>query len=164
MNAILYENRSHYYSTNATGVAREQTRASALRTALPFLLILGPQLTEASEMPTLFEKIIAGELPANIIYRDARVVAFLDIRPAAPVHILIVPLKVIPTADDVADEDEALIGHMVIVARDLARQQGIAKSGYRLIINCNPDGGQEVYHLHLHLLGGRSLGLLGLRT
>jgi histidine triad (HIT) family protein len=111
-------------------------------------------------MPTLFEKIISGELPAQVIYRDGRVIAFLDIRPAAPVHILIVPHKVIPTADDIADEDEALVGHMVIVARDIARQQGIAKSGYRLIINCNPDSGQEVYHLHLHLLGGRALGPL----
>jgi histidine triad (HIT) family protein len=109
-------------------------------------------------MPTLFEKIIAGELPATVLYRDPRVTAFLDIRPAAPVHILIVPNKPIPTANDIADEDEALIGHMFIVARDLARQQGIAESGYRLIINCNADGGQEVYHLHVHLLGGRALG------
>ncbi len=111
-------------------------------------------------MPTLFEKIIAGELPATIVFRDSRVIAFLDIRPAAPVHILIVPHKVIPTTDDIADEDESLIGHMVIVARDIARQHGIAKSGYRLIINCNPDSGQEVYHLHMHLLGGRPLGPL----
>jgi histidine triad (HIT) family protein len=109
-------------------------------------------------MPTLFEKIIAGELPATVLYRDSRVIAFLDIRPAAPVHILIVPNKPIPTADDVTDEDESLIGHMFIVARDLARERGIAKSGYRLIVNCNADGGQEVYHLHLHLLGGRRLG------
>jgi histidine triad (HIT) family protein len=111
-------------------------------------------------MPTLFEKIINGELPANIVYRDPRVVAFLDIRPAAPVHILIVPNKVIPTTDDIEDEDEALLGHMVIVARNLAREHGIAKSGYRLVINCNPDSGQEVYHLHLHLLGGRAMGPL----
>jgi len=111
-------------------------------------------------MPTLFEKIISGELPANIVFQDDRVVAFLDIRPAAPIHILIVPRKVIPTTDEVEDEDAALIGHMVIVARDLARRNGIAKSGYRLIINCNPDSGQEVYHLHLHLIGGRSLGPL----
>ena len=97
-------------------------------------------------MPTLFEKIIAGDLPATVLYRDPRVIAFLDIRPAAPVHILIVPNKVIPTANDIADEDESLIGHMFIVARDLARQQGIAESGYRLIINCNAHGGQEVYH------------------
>ena len=111
-------------------------------------------------MPTLFEKIIAGELPANVVYRDSRVVAFLDIRPAAPVHILIVPHKVIPTTDDIEDDDAALLGHMVIVARDLARAHGVAKSGYRLIINCNPDSGQEVYHLHLHLIGGRPLGPL----
>jgi histidine triad (HIT) family protein len=111
-------------------------------------------------MPTLFEKIIAGDLPATVLYRDPRVIAFLDIRPAAPVHILIVPNKPIPTANDIADEDEALIGHMFIVARDLARQQGIAESGYRLIINCNPDSGQEVYHLHMHLLGGRAMGPL----
>jgi histidine triad (HIT) family protein len=109
-------------------------------------------------MPTLFEKIIAGELPATVLHRDTRVIAFLDIKPAAPVHILIVPNKPIPTANDIADEDESLIGHMVTVARDLARQHGIADSGYRLIINCNRDGGQEVYHLHLHLLGGRPLG------
>jgi histidine triad (HIT) family protein len=115
---------------------------------------------EAYEMPTLFERIIAGELPSTVLFRDARVIAFLDIRPAAPVHILIVPHKVIPTTDDIADDDESLIGHMVIVARDLARQHGIAQSGYRLIINCNPDSGQEVYHLHMHLLGGRPLGPL----
>jgi histidine triad (HIT) family protein len=115
-------------------------------------------------MPTLFEKIIAGEVPATVVFRDSRVIAFLDIRPAAPVHILIVPNKVIPTVNDIADEDEALIGHMVIVARDLARQQGIAKDGYRLIINCNAHGGQEVYHLHLHLIGGRPLGPMIPRT
>jgi histidine triad (HIT) family protein len=111
-------------------------------------------------MPTLFEKIIAGELPADVVFRDSRVIAFLDIRPAAPVHILIVPNKPIPTTDDIADEDESLIGHMVIVARDLARRYDVAKSGYRLIINCNPDSGQEVYHLHIHLLGGKPLGPL----
>ena len=115
-------------------------------------------------MPTLFEKIIAGELPADIVYRDSRVIAFADIRPAAPVHLLIVPLKPIPTTDDIEDDDESLIGHMVIVARNLARQRGIAKSGYRLIVNCNPDSGQEVYHLHVHLLGGRPLGPLVQRT
>jgi histidine triad (HIT) family protein len=124
-----------------------------------FLIILSlNRAWDGIFMATLFEKIIAGELPAHILFRDSRVVAFLDIRPAAPTHILIVPIKPIPTANDIADEDEALIGHMVIVARDIAKQQGIAESGYRLIINCNADGGQEVYHLHLHLLGGRSLG------
>ncbi len=111
-------------------------------------------------MPTLFEKIIAGELPATVVFRDSQVIAFADIRPAAPVHILIVPHKPIPTTDELSDADAPLVGHMVMVARDLARQQGIAKSGYRLILNCNPDSGQEVYHLHLHLLGGRPLGPL----
>jgi histidine triad (HIT) family protein len=115
-------------------------------------------------MPTLFEKIISGELPATVVHRDSRVIAFLDIRPAAPVHILISPIKPIPTANDIANEDESLIGHMFIVARDLARQQGIADDGYRLIINCNSHGGQEVYHLHLHLLGGRPLGPMVSRT
>ena len=111
-------------------------------------------------MPTLFERIIAGELPATVVFRDSEVIAFLDIRPAAPVHILIVPHKPIPTTDELDDADAPLVGHMVMVARDLARQHGIAKSGYRLILNCNPDSGQEVYHLHLHLLGGRPLGPL----
>lgn len=109
-------------------------------------------------MPTLFEKIIAGELPANIVHKDDRVTAFRDIRPAAPTHILIVPNKPIPTANDIADADEALIGHLFTVARDLARKEGIADDGYRLVINCNRNGGQEVYHLHVHLLGGKPLG------
>ncbi len=109
-------------------------------------------------MPTLFERIISGELPAKIVFRDERVTAFLDIHPAAPVHILIVPNKAIATANDIADGDEALVGHLFIVARDLAREHGIAADGYRLIINCNSHGGQEVYHLHMHLLGGRPLG------
>ena len=109
-------------------------------------------------MPTIFEKIIAGELPATIVHRDDQVIAFHDIRPVAPVHVLIVPRKPIPTVDDVADEDQGLMGHMVLVARDLARQLGVAQAGYRLIFNCNAHGGQEVYHLHLHLIGGRPLG------
>jgi len=109
-------------------------------------------------MPTLFEKIIAGELPAAIVHKDDRVTAFRDIRPAAPTHILIVPNKAIPTANDIEDGDEALIGHLFTVARDLARKEGIADNGYRLIVNCNAHGGQEVYHLHVHLLGGRPLG------
>lgn len=109
-------------------------------------------------MPTLFERIIAGELPAKIVYKDERVTAFRDIRPRAPTHILIVPNKVIETANDIADGDEALIGHLFTVARDLAKQEGIAEKGYRLIVNCNEHGGQEVFHLHLHLVGGKPLG------
>jgi histidine triad (HIT) family protein len=109
-------------------------------------------------MPTLFERIVARELPATILHQDERVTAFRDINPQAPVHILIVPNKAIPTANDIADADEALIGHMFTVARDLARREGIADDGYRLIINCNAHGGQEVYHLHVHLVGGAPLG------
>ncbi len=109
-------------------------------------------------MPTLFERIIARELPADIVHQDERVTAFRDIHPRAPVHILVVPTKPIPTSNDIGDGDEALIGHMFTVARDLAKREGIAADGYRLIINCNQHGGQEVYHLHLHLLGGKPLG------
>jgi histidine triad (HIT) family protein len=109
-------------------------------------------------MPTLFERIIAGEIPANIVYRDDRVIAFRDIRPRAPTHILIVPHKAIPTANEIADEDEALVGHLFTVARDLAKKEGIAEKGYRLIINCGDHAGMEVPHLHLHLVGGKPLG------
>jgi len=114
-------------------------------------------------MATIFEKIIQGELPADIVYRDDRVTAFRDIRPAAPTHILIVPNKPIPTVNDVTPEDEPLLGHMIYVAKLLAEKEGIAEDGYRLIINCNKHGGQEVYHLHLHLIGGRPLGPMVVR-
>lgn len=109
-------------------------------------------------MATLFEKIIAGEIPATIVYQDDRVTAFRDISPQAPVHILIVPNKPIPTVNDVSVEDEAALGHLFIVARDLAKREGIAENGFRLIVNCNKHGGQVVYHLHMHLLGGAPLG------
>ncbi len=109
-------------------------------------------------MPTIFSKIIAREIPSDIVYQDDRVTAFKDIHPQAPVHVLIVPNKEIPTVDDVTPEDEALLGHMFVVAKQIARDQGIDESGYRLLINCKGDGGQEVNHLHMHLLGGRRLG------
>lgn len=109
-------------------------------------------------MPTLFERIVSRELPADIVYQDDQITAFRDIHPRAPVHILIVPNKPIATANDIADADAPLIGRLFVVARDLARQQGIAEDGYRLVVNCNRHGGQEVYHLHLHLIGGAPLG------
>jgi histidine triad (HIT) family protein len=109
-------------------------------------------------LSTIFSKIISGEVPATIVYRDELVTAFRDINPSAPVHILIVPNKEIATANDLTDEDEQTAGRMLLVAGRIAEQEGIAQSGYRLIINCNHDGGQEVYHLHMHLLGGRRLG------
>ncbi|RYG88310.1 histidine triad nucleotide-binding protein [bacterium] len=108
-------------------------------------------------MPTLFERIYAGEIPADVLYRDEEIIAFRDIHPRARVHVLIVPRKPIPTADDIADEDAPLVGRLFVVARDLARKEGIAEDGYRLLINCRAHGGQEVFHLHLHLLGGEPL-------
>lgn len=109
-------------------------------------------------MASIFSKIVAGEIPAEIVYQDERVTAFKDIHPLAPVHILIIPNKEIATVDDVSPEDEATLGHLFVVAKEVARKLGIAESGYRLIINCKGDGGQEVFHLHMHLLGGKKLG------
>ncbi len=108
--------------------------------------------------PTIFARIIAREIPADIVYSDDWITAFRDIDPLAPVHILIVPNKAIATVNDIDDADAELIGCMLLVARDIAKQEGIAASGYRLVINCNVDGGQEVFHLHMHLIGGRYLG------
>ncbi len=107
---------------------------------------------------TIFSKIIRKEMDADIVYEDGEVTAFRDINPKAPTHILIVPNKIIPTVNDVTAEDEQVLGKLMTVAAKLAQQAGIAESGYRLIVNCNRDGGQEVYHLHMHLLGGRALG------
>ena len=115
-------------------------------------------------MSTLFTKIINGELPSDKVYEDDQVCAFRDINPAAPTHILIVPRKEVATVDDLADDDGALVGKMILVARYLARSEGIADSGYRLIINCKDEGGQEVPHLHLHLMGGRPMGPIVVRT
>jgi histidine triad (HIT) family protein len=114
-------------------------------------------MTTKSEK-TIFEKIVAGEIPAKIVHQDDRVTAFRDISPQAPVHVLIIPNKPIPTVNDVTEQDEATLGHMFIVARDIARQEGIAGNGFRLIVNCNQHGGQVVYHLHMHLVGGHALG------
>jgi histidine triad (HIT) family protein len=108
-------------------------------------------------MSTVFSKIIAGELPADIVYRDEQVTCFRDIAPKAPTHILIVPNKEIATVNDIGEDDAQLIGHMVLVAKQLAQEEGIAERGYRLVVNCNSEGGQVVYHLHMHLLGGRRL-------
>lgn len=109
-------------------------------------------------MSTIFSKIVAKEIPADIVYEDDTVLAFRDINPQAPTHILIIPKREIPTANDLSETDEVLVGHMFVIATKIAREQGIAESGYRLMVNCRDDGGQEVYHLHLHLLGGRNLG------
>lgn len=109
---------------------------------------------------TIFSKIIDGEIPAQIVYRDELVTAFHDIGQRAPVHVLIVPNKPIPTAADVSAEDEPALGRLFTAAAKIARDYDIADSGYRLIVNCKSDGGQEVYHLHMHLLGGKPLGMM----
>lgn len=115
---------------------------------------------EPSATPTLFSRIIAGEIPGDIIYRDDRCIAFRDIAPAAPVHVLVVPIEPIPSLADVSVEHEALLGHLLVIAAQIAHTEGIAVSGYRVIINTGTDGGQTVAHLHLHILGGHTLGAL----
>ncbi len=107
---------------------------------------------------TIFSKIVRGEIPADIVYRDDLVTAFRDISPITPTHVLIVPNETIPTLADVSADDEAVLGRMLRVAADIASEEGIAENGYRVMINCRDHGGQEVYHLHLHLMGGRPLG------
>lgn len=104
---------------------------------------------------TLFSKIIDREIPADIVYEDDEIIAFNDINPQANVHILIVPKKVIPTINDLEKEDAGLVGNMILVAKQLAKENGIDSRGYRLVFNCNEEAGQTVFHIHLHLLGGR---------
>jgi len=108
-------------------------------------------------MPCIFCRIIAGDAPAQILYRDDQVTVFQDSHPIAPVHILVVPNEHIASLNDCDLKHEALLGHMTCVARRLAAQHGIEESGYRLVINTGPHAGQSVFHLHLHLLGGRHL-------
>jgi histidine triad (HIT) family protein len=105
----------------------------------------------------IFCKIIAGEIPSTKVFEDEQVFAFHDIHPSAPVHILLVPKKHIASINELEDSDECLVGHMFTAAQEVARQEGIAETGYRSIINTGPDAGQEVFHLHLHLLGGQRM-------
>lgn len=107
---------------------------------------------------TIFSKIIRREIPADIVYQDELVTAFRDISPQAPTHILIIPNVLIPTVNDVKEEHEVALGRMLVAAAKIAEQEGISENGYRLIVNCNRHGGQEVYHLHMHLVGGQALG------
>ena len=108
-------------------------------------------------MDCIFCKIIAGQIPSDVIYTDDKVIAFRDINPMAPVHLLIIPREHITSLNDVTEQQITLVGHMVQVAKQLAKQQGIATKGYRVVINTGPQGGQVVQHLHMHLLGGREL-------
>jgi histidine triad (HIT) family protein len=109
----------------------------------------------------LFCRIVARQLPSEVVYEDDEVFAFNDINPQAPTHVLIIPKQHVATVNDVADDDAAVFSTLVLRARAIAADRGIATSGYRLLFNCNAAGGQTVYHLHLHLLGGRQLTALG---
>lgn len=105
----------------------------------------------------IFCKIIAGEIPSTQVYADEQVTAFRDINPVAPTHVLIIPNQHIASVNELAPPDEQVMGHLFTVARQIAAQEGIAESGYRSIINTGPDGGQEVFHIHLHLIGGQRM-------
>jgi histidine triad (HIT) family protein len=113
---------------------------------------------EEETMTTIFSKIISGEIQADIVYQDEQVTAFRDIEPQAPIHILIVTNKEIPTINDMRIDDEQLVGHMFTVAQQIALREGIAEDGYRLLVNCNKNAGQEIFHLHMHFFAGRPLG------
>ncbi|MFH1784284.1 MAG: histidine triad nucleotide-binding protein [bacterium] len=103
----------------------------------------------------LFCNIVDKQIPAQLVFEDDKVIAFRDIKPQAPTHILIIPRKHIPTLSDLAQEDAQVMGHMLMVAKELAGKEGIDEKGFRVVINCNADAGQEVFHIHVHLLGGR---------
>ena len=109
------------------------------------------------ERVCIFCKIVKGEVPTQKIYEDTEIIAFKDIQPKAPVHLLIIPRKHIPTLLDLTDQESILMGKLLLVANKLAKENDIDESGYRLVFNCNRDAGQAVYHIHLHLLGGRQL-------
>lgn len=105
----------------------------------------------------LFVKIIEREIPADIVFEDEELLAFRDINPQAPVHILVVPKRRIPTLDDLGQDDAGLVGRMILAAQRLAAEEGLSEDGYRLVFNCKEHGGQSVFHIHLHLLGGRRM-------
>ena len=107
---------------------------------------------------TLFERIVAREIPAAIVYEDELVLAFRDIRPQAPTHVLIIPRKPIPRVAEAKTEDQQLLGHLMLKAAEVARQLGLEKSGFRLVFNNGPHAGEAVPHLHCHILGGRAMG------
>lgn len=105
----------------------------------------------------IFCKILAGEIPSDIVYQDDQALAFRDIHPAAPKHVLIIPRKHLASINELEEADKALVGHLLLVAQKVAEIEGITQSGYRTIINTGPDAGQEVLHLHVHVLGGQRM-------
>lgn len=108
-------------------------------------------------MSTIFDKIIAREIPADIVHEDEHVLGFRDVNPQAPVHVLFIPKQPVATLNDLAPGDEQVVGRLAIAAAQYAKAEGFADDGYRVVINCNRDGGQSVYHVHLHLLAGRAM-------
>ena len=108
-------------------------------------------------MSTIFAKIINKEIPADILFENDNILAFRDINPQAPIHFLVIPKKEISTLNDIEEVDKDIVGELFIVAKDLAKKEGIAESGYRTVFNCNEHGAQTVYQIHLHVLGGRQL-------
>jgi histidine triad (HIT) family protein len=114
-------------------------------------------IERGTTMDCVFCKIIAGQIPSDVLFKDDKVVVFRDIKPVAPVHLLIVTREHIPSLNDITEQQTILVGHMVQIAKQMAKQQDIATSGYRVVINCGSQGGQVIPHLHMHLIGGRQL-------
>lgn len=106
---------------------------------------------------TIFGKILRGEIPSTEVYSDDEFYAFRDVNPAAPTHVLVIPRKPIPRITDASEDDATLLGRMLLVANKIVEKEGLANRGFRYVINCNEEGGQTVFHLHLHLLGGRRM-------
>jgi histidine triad (HIT) family protein len=129
----------------------------ALPPALVWVSFVGVAVAMEEPTMTLFEKIIARQIPAQIVYEDDQVLAFKDIKPAAPTHILVIPKKVIPRIAEAKPDDHKVLGHLLLKAAEIAEKSGLTKSGYRLVINNGPDAGESVPHLHCHIIGGRSM-------
>src|SRR5688500_10230977 len=134
-------------NSNTSTAARSRTRSARAPRSRP----------EEPAMTTLFSKIIRREIPADIVFEDEHVLAFRDINPQAPVHVLFIPKREIAMLNDLQPGDEALVGRLVLAASAWAKAQGFADDGYRVVMNCGRDGGQSVFHIHLHLLAGRPL-------
>ena len=114
-----------------------------------------------SESDCIFCRIAASEIPSEKIYEDERIVAFEDINPISPTHFLVIPKEHIETLDDASPEHQELLGYMMLTAARIARNKGVSEAGYRQVINCRAEGGQIVFHLHLHIIGGRKMGIMG---
>merc|ERR1712063_68328 len=144
---LNYSNQSHQ-SRPKNRRRNNTTMASEVEKAI--------SASKAPAQETIFSKIIDGSIPAKIIYRDEKCLAFHDVSPQAPVHFLVIPIKPIPTLDDASEDDEQLLGHLLYTAKKVAKEQNLS-NGYRLVINNGADGAQSVFHLHIHVLGGRQM-------